>query len=236
MLSSSIKVPCSIESAPTRSARLMPSAPWAWTATLLAVEVRGLDDRPRLVLEHLRAEAEADAAVDAAGGRDLDDVDAARDLAADGAAAIVGAVAGAARAQQLLVKFLADAERRIHVAGGRRDRGAGVDDARADRPAAGDGVAEAEGDAVVRAEVADRGEAGVERLARVPGRLVGAQRHAVGEVGELALDPGPVGVEMDVAVDQAGQHEAVGKVDQPRRPPAPARSRPAPPRSARRGR
>ena len=35
MLSSSSRVPCSIESAPTRSARLMPSAPWAWTATFL---------------------------------------------------------------------------------------------------------------------------------------------------------------------------------------------------------
>ena len=33
-ISSSITVPCSIESAPARSASLMPSAPWAWTATL----------------------------------------------------------------------------------------------------------------------------------------------------------------------------------------------------------
>ncbi len=114
-----------------------------------------------------------------------------------------------------VVKLLADAERRIHVAGGRRDRGAGVDDARADRPAARDRVAQAQSDAVVGAEVADRGEAGVERLARVPRRFVGAQRDAVGDVGELALDAGPVGVEMDVAVDQPGQDEAVGKVDQP---------------------
>ena len=116
---------------------------------------------------------------------------------------------------QRLVKLLAHAERRIHVAGGRRDRGAGVDDARPDRPAAADRVAEAERDAVGGAQIADRGEAGVERLARVPRRLMGAKRDAVGDVGKLAFNSGAVGIEMDVAVDQPGQDEAVGKVDQP---------------------
>jgi len=35
MHSSSMNVPCSIESTPFLTARLMPSAPWAWAATFM---------------------------------------------------------------------------------------------------------------------------------------------------------------------------------------------------------
>ena len=88
---------------------------------LLAVEVRGLDDRFRFVLENLRAEAGADEAVHAAGGRHLDDVDAAADLPAHGLAAVIGAVAGGHVAFEDIMKFFAKAEARIHVAGGGGD-------------------------------------------------------------------------------------------------------------------
>jgi hypothetical protein len=50
-------------------------------------------------------------------GGHLDDVDAARDLAAHRPAAIVGAVAGAARLPEHVVEFLAKAERIVHVTG-----------------------------------------------------------------------------------------------------------------------
>ena len=150
MLSSSIKVPCSIESAPSAQRQVDAVGAMGVDRDPLAVEMRGLDHRPRLVLEHLRAEAEADAAVDAAGGGDLDDVDAARDLAPHRAAAIVGAVAGAAdrrsssswnssRTPSVGSMWPVVAEM----------RGAGIDDARPDRPAAVDRVAQAEGDAVL---------------------------------------------------------------------------------------
>jgi hypothetical protein len=182
----------------------------------LAVEMGGLDDGARFVLEHLGTEAEADAAVDSAGGGDLDDVDSAGDLAAHRSAAIVGAVAGAAGLAELVVEFLANAERGIHVAGGGRDAGAGIDDSRAGRPAARDRVAKPQGDSAFRAEVADGGEAGVEGLAGVPGGLIGAKRDVFGKPGELSLHPRPVRGQMDVGIDQSWQHEAVGKVDQPR--------------------
>ena len=205
---------------------------------LLAVEMRGLDDRARLVLEHLRAEAEADAAVDAAGGGDLDHVDAARDLAAHRAAAIVGAVAGAARLAQrrrgIPRACRASASMWPVVA---EMRGAGVDDARADRPAARDRVAQAEGDAVVGAEVADRGEAGVERLAGVPGRLVGAQRRRCRSRRRAGPRPRPGRMSRWTWLSiRPGSTKRSRKVDQPRAGGRRRRSRPAPPRSGRRGR
>ena len=87
MLSSSSSVPCSIESAPAAQRERDAVGAVRVHGDLLAVEVRGLDDGARLVLEHLRAEPGADAAVHAAGRHDLDDVDAARDLQAHGAPA-----------------------------------------------------------------------------------------------------------------------------------------------------
>ena len=70
---------------------------------LAAEEARGLDDRLHLVVEQLLSEAAGDVAVDAAGCGELDDVRALRNLLADGAAAVLGAVAqvGRARSAQL---------------------------------------------------------------------------------------------------------------------------------------
>ena len=72
----------------------------------------------------------------------------------------------------------------------------------------------AKGDAVIgAAKIAHGGEAGVERLARVPGRFVGLAGGAVGHVGELAFNAGAVRGEMDVAIDEPGQNEAVLQID-----------------------
>ena len=83
---------------------------------LLAVEMGGVDQRLDLVVENLAAEAGADAAVDAAGGGDLDDVDAAADLqrAPRGGSSrrrrtdSPGGMAG--------VEVLGEAEGRVHMA------------------------------------------------------------------------------------------------------------------------
>jgi hypothetical protein len=59
----------------------------------LSVQVRGLDQRLGFVVQHLPAQACADAAVHAARRHDLDVVDAAADLQAHRATAGLGAVA-----------------------------------------------------------------------------------------------------------------------------------------------
>src|SRR3546814_14495539 len=61
--------------------------------------MRGLDDRPCLVIEHLLAEARTDPAVDPAGRGEFDHVGAATALEPHRAAAIVGAVASVAPAR-----------------------------------------------------------------------------------------------------------------------------------------
>ena len=68
---------------------------------LLAVHVRGLDDRTRLVLEHLRTKPGRDATVDATGHRELDHVHATPDLRAHRLAAGVGAVAQVLRLEMI---------------------------------------------------------------------------------------------------------------------------------------
>ena len=82
---------------------------------LLAVQVRGIDHRLRLVCEHLLVEAGADAAVDAARGRDLDDVHAATHLPAHCLAAAVRAVAEVVL-RDPGVQVLRHAQSAVHVA------------------------------------------------------------------------------------------------------------------------
>ena len=82
---------------------------------LLAEQLRRLDNGAGFIREHLRAEASADAAVDAAGGRKLYHIRPARDLQAHRAAAILGAVAGVAGGVEILPQLVAVAERTIHV-------------------------------------------------------------------------------------------------------------------------
>ena len=80
----------------------------------------------------------------------------------------------------------------------------------------GGGVADGEGGAAAVAEVADGGEAGLERLAGIGERAQGLRRRVLGHLLDQAAIAAGVGIEMDVAVDQAGQDEAVRKVDQAR--------------------
>src|SRR3546814_16632675 len=65
-----------------------------------------------LVIEHLLAEARTDPAVDPAGRGEFDHVGAAPDLEPHRAAAVVGAVAGVARAREEGAEFVAITERR----------------------------------------------------------------------------------------------------------------------------
>ena len=104
---------------------------------------------------------------DAAGGEDLDDVDAVFDLLADGLADLVGAVGDAEVAvfgeegdggfRGVVVE--------VAVAAGDGEAGAGGDDARAGNEAGVDVLAQVDGEEGERADVADGGEAGVEGLA-----------------------------------------------------------------------
>src|SRR3546814_15905378 len=103
---------------------------------LLAIEMGRIDDRLCLVLEHLRAEAGADATVAAAGRGDLDDVGAAPALPAHRLAALAGAVAPIVVGNGL-VQFLTNAEAGTHVPRRGRDRGRPVTPARPRGPPAG---------------------------------------------------------------------------------------------------
>jgi hypothetical protein len=84
----------------------------------LAEQLRRFHNGDGFILEHLRAEARADSAVDAAGGAKLDHIGSARDLQANGAAAIFGAVAGIASGIEILAQLIPVTERAIHMARG----------------------------------------------------------------------------------------------------------------------
>jgi hypothetical protein len=111
------------------------------------------------------------------------------------------------------VQVVAVAEGRVHVPGGGRNRRGRIEDARPRQLAGGDGVAQGQHHAVAVAEVAHRGEAGVQRLPRVHRGVVGHRRRRQGHRLHLRLHAGRVGSEMHVAVDQPGQHETRTQVD-----------------------
>ncbi len=178
----------------------------------LAVQMRGLDDRARLVGEHLLAEPGADATVDATGSCELDDIDAARNLVAHRATAVVGAVAHR-RIRHRRPQFLTIAEAPVHVPGTGRDRATGVEDARAGYLACGNGVAQRQDHAIAVTEIAHGGEAGRQRLARVDRSLVRDVGDTVGDVRQLAFYAGLVRSQVHMAVDQSRQHEARALVD-----------------------
>src|SRR3546814_20526753 len=83
-----------------------------------------------LVIEHLLAEARTDPAVDPAGRGEFDHVGAAPDLEPHRAAAVVGAVAGVARARAEGAEFVAITERAVHLPRAARNAGPGIDDTR----------------------------------------------------------------------------------------------------------
>ena len=79
--------------------------------------------------------------------------------------------------------------------------------------ARGDRVAQRKGDAVAVAKVAHGGEAGQQRLACVDRGFVRLVGDSCGNFLQLTLDAGLVRSEVNVAVYQARQNEAVAQVD-----------------------
>jgi len=102
------------------------------------------------------------------------------------------------------------------VARGDRDRAAGIDDARTHHPAVVDRIAQRERRTAAIAQVAHRGEARAQGLHAVPLRPQGIESRArAHRLDERGLAAG-VGVEVHMAVDEAGQHEPVAEVDHAR--------------------
>ncbi|MNY14894.1 hypothetical protein D3C86_1480830 [compost metagenome] len=165
-----------------------------------------------LVLEHLGAEPRADAAVDPAGGGDLDQVDAATDLQPHGLAAAVHAVADVV-VGHVLAQVVVEAQAAVHVARGGRDAVPGVEDARSGQAVGRRLLTQGQGDAAAVAQIANGGEAGHQRLSRIHGGAVGVDRQAVGDPGQEAGLARDVGHQMHMAVDQTGQDEAVALID-----------------------
>ena len=179
---------------------------------LLAIEVRCLDQGLGLVIEHLAADPGADDAVDPARCGDLDDVDATADLQSHGLAAAFGPVTEVG-GRDGGADVVIEAQPAIHMAAAGRDGVACVDDARSVDPAPGRGLPQGQGHAIAVAEIPDGGEACHQGLAGVHLRLIGMVGGGFGDRRQHALDPGPVAVQMDMAVDQAWQDEAVLQID-----------------------
>ncbi len=170
---------------------------------LLAIHVGGIDQRLDFIVEHLLAEPDADIAVHAARGGNLDDIDATADLLADRAAAALGAVAQVAGIA-VGADPVGGAIVWIGVTGSAGNGLAGVQDARPGGPALGNCRAQGERRAAIAiAQVAHGGKARLQRLARVhrglirPVGVIGANR------GCHALHTGTVGGQVHVAINQA---------------------------------
>ena len=176
----------------------------------------GFDDRLCFVVEHLLAQPRADAAVNPTRRGKFDHIGAAPDLEPHRAAAIVGAVAGVARAREEGPELVAIAERAIHMPRAARNTVARIDDARPLHLARRDRVAQRQGRAVAIAEVADGGEARAQRLHAVDLRIKALRRGAEGDFFELPRDAARVAGQVDMTVDQAGQDIFVLEVDQRR--------------------
>jgi hypothetical protein len=184
-----------------------------------AVSVRGdlsahavgdLDDGGQLGVGELLAKARRGVGQDAARRGDLDDVGAGADLGADGAHAVVGTRADGFRRQH--VQDVLAVAVGVAVAAVDRDRTARGQDARPDHVAAGHAVAQGEDGVVRRAKIGHGGEAREQRPAGVAGADHGPVRGVPGhglEPGVRVLFAGQV----DVGIDQAGQHEGVPQVD-----------------------
>ena len=149
------------------------------------------------------------AAEHAAGGADLDHFGTELALASDLVAKLLHPVANAF----FLVGFFEAGRKEgaVAMATGRAERIAGGDDPRTDRIAILDRLLEPDVVAVRRADIAHRGEAGIEHRAGIADR-----DHAEEGVSEfqpaIAADVGRA-VEVDVHVDQARDEGLAGKID-----------------------
>ena len=152
----------------------------------------GFDDGRHLVLEQLRAQAQAYAAVDATRGGELHHVNAACDVLAHGAPAVVGTTAQVVRLQ-CRMQLLTQPQGGIGVAGLSGNPHAGIQDARALHLASGHRVAQGQSDAIAVAQVAHRGKAGPQGLACIDQRIKRASCRGFGEIFHHALHAAQVG-------------------------------------------
>ena len=166
--------------------------------------MRGIDQRLDLVIEHLSPEPGADAAVDAAGAGDLDDIDAAADLRAHRLAAAFGAVAEILAAD-CRMEIFGKAQAAVHVTCSGRDRNARVEDARPYQTPGGDLVAQRQRRAAPVAQIADGGETRHQRLGRIGIGAKGGRGVAAGDAFEQCGIAPCIAVEMDMGIDQSGQ-------------------------------
>jgi len=167
--------------------------------------VRFLGDGVHLLLRQLGRVDRIGQREHAARGHEFDDVGAVLDLVAHRGAALVGAVADAVDRPAL--RHAARGRDRVAVAvsAGGADGVDGGEDARPRRQPGVDGVAQADVDVVLGADVPHRGEAGLEGLLRVRAGVEGLLRrlahHALEEV-EVEVVARLAG-EMHVRVDES---------------------------------
>jgi hypothetical protein len=98
---------------------------------LLAVQMRGVDHRAHFIVEGLATESQANAAVDAAGGGDLDHVDATRHLLPHRAPTGLDAVAEIAIVIERGMQLAAKSEGGVAMSGRGRHHQSGVQNPRA---------------------------------------------------------------------------------------------------------
>ena len=200
---------------------------------LLAPAVRLVDDRVHLRLRVLRRAHRSLVAEHAGAGHELDHVGTALDVFAHARAHRIDAVGHTAGAAEGDVRREAGAV--VGMAAGGADRHGGDQHARAGNLAAVDRVTQRHVEIARRADVAHRGEAGIERAPGQGGRQHRVVHDALGQrvAVVVAGAGGGIGAEMHVHVDQARQQRGVAQVDQLSRRRAP-RCRRAPRRCARR--
>ena len=205
------KVPCSIESTPARTAASMPASAWAWAATLrpsewavstiafISASVKCWP-RPRACCE--RTPPVAVILMMSAPARETSRTRAAH-------------CSGPVQVLSTLERpdHLGPEAGDVAMAADDRDGRAGGEDSRARDEPFGGGPAKREADQRRRAEVADGGEAGERGDAGV---LDAEQGHPFVAVDRLvAKVAAGIAGEMDVHVDQAGQHGLARQVDEP---------------------
>ena len=179
---------------------------------LAAEGARGGHHGAHLVVHHLLIEPSGDIAEHPAGGGELDHVGAGADLLAGRAAAIVGAVAGIAGLHDQACKPAIGAVAAVAMSTRHRDHPRCRKDIRAGELTGVDRVAQGQDEPRIATEIAHRGETGEQGLAGVEDRGERLILIVAARCLEPRLEPVVEAGEMDVAVNQAGQHGRVAQV------------------------
>jgi hypothetical protein len=181
----------------------------------LRPKVRAVSTIARIV-HHLPVESASDVAEHAAGRGELDHVGACRNLLAHGAAAVVGAVAhvGHGGADRVLESTV-DAVDRETVPGGDRDARTRRDDGRTGEASGVDRVAKRSDHARSAAEIPNGGKARQQRLPGIQQPGIGGVFVIERVLQQPRLKPVVHAAQVHVHVDEAGEHRAVAKIDDP---------------------